>query len=198
MAGLAEYFRSWIAKYRSRSEPQDGLIGTLIQAQDSGQLSEEELLANCILMWFAGDSSTKHLIGNSIFTLLTHPLQLHLLQADSSLIEMAISEVLRYETTFSSVSRTAMSDIKLSNQTIHEGQAVHCIIAAANRDPAQFLEPDKFDIRRQPNPYLSFSRGIHTCIGKHLANMKSEKICYKSADGQHHPMGNGHRTDIYM
>lgn len=126
------------------------------------------------MMFAVGHSSTRNLIGSSILTLLNHPDQLQLLQADPSKIEMTISEVLRYESPVQGISRTAMSDIKLSNQIIHQGEVVNCIIAAANRDPAQFPNPDKFDIRRQPNPYLSFGRGIHNCIGKHLAKLVAE------------------------
>jgi len=72
------------------------------------------------------------------------------------------------------ISRTALADIKLSNQIIHQGEVVNCIIAAANRDPAHFPEPNKFDIKRKPNPYLSFGQGIHNCIGKHLGRLVAE------------------------
>lgn len=174
IAGFAEYFRSLIANWHNYSHSQDALISILIQAQAEGKLSQEELIANCILLFFAGHSTTKYLIGNSILVLLRHPEQLHLLQADPSLIEMAVSEVLRYDSPVHAMSRTALSDIQLSNQTIHRGQSVHCIIAAANRDPAQFPETDKFDIKRKPNPYLSFGKGIHTCIGMHLAKLVAE------------------------
>lgn len=174
IAGFAQYFRSLIAKWNSEFAPEDTLISTLIQAQAEGKLSEEELIANCILIFFAGHSTTKSLIGTSILTLLNHPEQLKLLQADPSLIEMAISEVLRYDSTAQVVPRTALSDVQLSNQTIHRGEIVNCIIAAANRDPAVFSEPNKFDIRRKPNPYLSFGLGIHNCIGKHLAKLVAE------------------------
>ena len=174
IAGLAEYFRSWIAKCRNRSQPQDNLISRLIQAEAEGQISKEELLGTCIFMFAVGHSSTANLIGNNILTLLNHPEQLHLLQADPSLIETTISEVLRYESPVQGVSRTALCDIELSNQIIHQGEVVDCIIAAANRDPAQFPEPNKFDIRRKPNPYLSFGQGIHNCIGKHLGKLVAE------------------------
>ncbi len=174
IAGFAEYFRNLITKWNSDSVPEDTLITTLIQAQAEGKLSEEELIANCILILFAGHSTTKSLIGTSILTLLSHPEQLKLLQADSSLIEMTISEVLRYDSTAQTVARTVLSDVQLSNQTIHQGEVVNCIIAAANRDPAVFSEPNKFDITRKPNPYISFGLGIHNCIGKHLAKLVAE------------------------
>ncbi|WP_017718226.1 cytochrome P450 [Kamptonema formosum] len=170
-SGLVDYFRSFIAKCRTYCPPQDNLIGTLIQAQAEGKVSEEELIANCILMFFAGHSTTKHLIGNSIVALLQHPDQLRLLQADPSLIEMAINEVLRYNSSFQGVSRTALHDIELSEGAIKKGQIVHCLIGAANRDPAQFPDPDKFEIRRNPNSSLSFGHGIHFCFGLHLARL---------------------------
>ena len=174
IAGLAEYFRNWIAKCRTCSQPQDNLISTLIQAEEEGQISEEELLGTCIFMFAVGHSSTGNLIGSSILTLLNHPKQLHLLQADPSLIETTISEVLRYESPVQGISRTALSDIELSNQIIYQGEIINCIIAAANRDPALFPEPNKFDIKRKPNPYLSFGQGIHNCIGKHLGKLVAE------------------------
>lgn len=173
LAGLAEYFRTLIAQYRCSPEISNNLIGQLIKAQTEGQLSEKEVIANCILMW-GGHSTTKHLIGNCIFTLLNHPQQLQMLQANLSLIGMTIAEVLRYESSIQATSRTAFADIQLSNQIIQKGQIVHCIIGAANRDPAQFPDPDQFNIQRTPNPYLSFGRGIHNCIGKHLGKLVAE------------------------
>ncbi len=174
IADLAEYFRHWIVKCRNDSELQDNLISTFIKAEIGDQLSEDELVANCILMFFAGHVTTSHLIGISILTLLNHPEQLQLLQADSTLIEMTIAEGLRYDSPVQGVSRTALSDIQLLNQTICKGEIVNCLIGAANRDPAQFPDPDKFDIRREPNPHLSFGKGIHICIGRHLAKLVAE------------------------
>ncbi|MDB9373322.1 cytochrome P450 [Nodularia sphaerocarpa] len=175
ISGLAEYLRNLIAESRICSQSQDNLISTLIQAEAEGQLSEEELLANCILIFAVGHFSTGHLIGNSILTLLNHPEQLHLLQADPSLIETTIAEVLRYESSAQGISRTALCDIEISNQTIRQGDIVHCLIGAANRDPAYFPHPHQFDIRRKPNSYLSFGQGgIHTCIGMHLAKLATE------------------------
>jgi len=174
IAGLAEYFRNLIAKCRNDSELQDNLISILINAETNGQLSEEELLSHCVLLFFTGYFSSQHLIGIGILTLLNHPQQLQLLQADPTLIEVTIAEVLRYNSPVQGVPRTALSDVQLSNQTIRKGEIVYCLIAAGNRDPAQFPEPDKFDIKRQPNPHLSFGKGIHVCVGRHLAKLVVE------------------------
>lgn len=172
IAGLASYFRNWIDKCRTNSKLQNNLVGAFIQAE--GQISQEEILAHCIIMYFAACSTTKHSISNTILTLLNHPEQLQKLQADPTLIKMTISEVLRYDSPVQGMSRTALSDIQLSNQTIRQGEIITCLIGAANRDPAQFPEPDKFDIQRQPNPHLSFGRGIHICVGRHLAQLVAE------------------------
>ncbi|ETX05040.1 cytochrome P450 [Candidatus Entotheonella palauensis] len=169
IAGLAEYFKSWIAARHTPSQGQDSLIETLIQAESEGQLSEEERLATCIFMFAVGHASTANLLGTGMLTLLNHPEQLRLLQSDPSFIDMTIAEMLRYESPVQGISRTALADVELCHQTIHQGEIVHCLIAAANRDPAKFPNPDIFDIRRHPNPYLSFGQGIHTCIGRHLA-----------------------------
>lgn len=174
IANFAQYFRNWISQDRNPSQPHNNLMSTLIKAQAEGQLSEEELIGNVILMFFAGHSTTKYLIGNSVLALLNHPEQLHLLQGNPDSIQMAIAEVLRYDNSVQFISRTAFSDIQLSSQTIHQGQVVHCILAAGNRDPAQFPHPNQFDIRRKPNPYLSFGRGIHICLGQHLAKLVTE------------------------
>ncbi len=176
IAGFAEYFRSLIAKWHNYSHPQDALISILIQAQAEGKLSEEELIANCILMFFAGHSTSKHLIGNGILALLRHPEQLELLKSDSSLIETTVGEILRYDSSIQATSRTAQCDIQLSARRIHQGQSIHCILAAANRDSERFTEPDKFDIRRKPNPYLSFGQGIHFCLGAHLTKLTTEIV----------------------
>jgi len=174
IAGLAEFFRNRIAECRAGSEPGDNLIGMLIE--EEGQLSEEELLANCIMMFTVGHSSTVNLIGISVLTLLRHPAQLELLAADPALIETAISEVLRYDSPVQGVSRTALRDVELANTKIHRGERVVCVIGAANRDPARFPAPDTFDIRRRPNPHLSFGYGIHTCIGRHLSQLVAKIV----------------------
>jgi len=159
IAGLAEFFRNRIAECHAGSEPTDNLIGMLIE--EAGKLREEELLANCIMMFTVGHSSTVNLIGISVLTLLRHPAQLRLLAEDPSLIETAISEVLRYDSHVQGVSRTALCDVELVNTKIHQGERLVCIIGAANRDPAQFPEPEKFDIRAGPIPtFLSVTASI--------------------------------------
>ncbi|NEZ63594.1 cytochrome P450 [Leptolyngbyaceae cyanobacterium CCMR0082] len=174
IAGLADYFQSWFDQCRNITQGQDNLIATLMQAVADHQLSETELLSTCIFMFTVGHSSTANLLGISMLTLLQHPHQLQLLQSEPSLMGTAINEVLRYDSPVQGVSRKALVDVELDDHMIPRGQVVNCIIAAANRDPAKFSEPDVFNIKRSPNPFLSFGQGIHLCIGKHMAKLVAE------------------------
>nr|VFK59691.1 MAG: hypothetical protein BECKUNK1418G_GA0071005_100834 [Candidatus Kentron sp. UNK]VFK68791.1 MAG: hypothetical protein BECKUNK1418H_GA0071006_100621 [Candidatus Kentron sp. UNK] len=173
IAGLSEYFRDRVAEFRA-SPRQDGLIGAFIEAETAGQLTEEELVANCIMMFTVGHSSTTNLIGIAIRTLLDHPAQMRLLRDNPASMDSAISEILRYDSPVQGVARTALSDVRLSNRIIRCGEVVNCLIGAANRDPDRFPEPDEFRIGRHPNPYLSFGLGTHICTGRHLAKSVAE------------------------
>lgn len=179
ISNLANYFKECTTTRYEKTQGQDSLIASLVKAQADNRLSQEEVIANCILLLIAGSATTKHLLSNSILVLLKHPTQLKLLQTTPSLMPAAIAEVLRYECPVQSVSRTASSNTQLANQTIYKGQPVHCIIAAANRDPAKFSNPNEFSITRSHNPHLSFGRGIHTCIGLHLAQSVAEATVSK-------------------
>jgi len=139
-------------------------------------LSEEKQLANYIMMLAVGHSSTVNLIGVALLSLLRHPAQWRLLAQEPSRIDAAIAEVLRYESPVPGVSRTALSDVALTDKTIRRGEKVICLIGVVNRDPARFPEPDRFDIGRRPNPHLSFGYGIHTCIGKSLAQLATRIV----------------------
>jgi cytochrome P450 len=108
-------------------------------------------------------------MGNAIRILLEHPDALAELQADPSLIPSAIEEVLRYRSPVQSMVRTAVADTELGGQTIRQGETVFALIGSANRDETRFPDPDRFDIRRDPNPHLAFGFGIHYCLGAPLA-----------------------------
>ena len=180
LMGFTQYLRHLMTIRRSDSlrqaqdGAQDNFLNTMIQAHIAGLLSEDELLANGTLLFLAGHSSTRHAIGNGMLALLRHPDQLRLLQSKPELIQTAINESFRYDTSTQVISRTALADVEQGGKTIKKGQEVHFVLGAANRDPEQFPEPDKFDICRKPNRYLSFGRGMHYCIGARLAQVVTQ------------------------
>ncbi|HEU0073927.1 MAG TPA: cytochrome P450 [Dehalococcoidia bacterium] len=165
---IAGYFRDLISK--RRGEPRDDLISALMAAEEQGELlSEDELIATCILLLIAGNETTTHLIGNGMLTLLRNPDQRRRLQADPLLIDTAVDEILRYEGSVQMTSRVVDHDLEFRGQRFEEGQVVLLLLGAANRDPAQFPDPDHFDVARRPNRHLAFGQGIHYCLGAPLA-----------------------------
>jgi hypothetical protein len=165
---IADYFREQIAQ--RRKAPREDLLSALCAAEEQGDLlSEDELIATCILLLVAGNETTTNLIGNGMLALLNHPEERRRLQADPSLIESAVDEMLRYEGPVQMTSRVVDHDLEFRGQRFEEGQVVLLLLAAANRDPAQFPDPDRFDVARRPNRHLAFGQGIHYCLGAPLA-----------------------------
>ena len=166
-----------------RAEPRDDLLSALIAASDGeDKLSEEEVLVNTTLIYAAGFETTTHLIGNTVLTLLRHPDALAQLRADRSLVPSAIEEILRYQPPVQIDGRTTFEDIEIGGVTIPEGANVITLLAAANRDPEVFEDPDRFDITR-PNPQiLSFSYGIHYCLGASLARLEGQVVLERMLD----------------
>jgi cytochrome P450 len=136
------------------------------------RLSEIELLHNCIFLLNAGHETTTNLIGNGIDLLLRHPAALAELRAEPSLIDSAVEEFLRMESSNQLGNRRAAEDTVLGGIHMAKGTYVHIGIGAANRDPAQFPDPDRLDLGRQPNRHLAFATGIHACAGMSLARME--------------------------
>ena len=138
------------------------------------RLSEIELLHNCIFLLNAGHETTTNLIGNGIDLLLRHPTALAELRAEPSLIDRAIEEFLRMESSNQLGNRRAAEDVVLGGIVMAKDTYVHIGIGAANRDPAQFPDPDRLDLRREPNRHLAFGTGIHACAGMSLARMEGQ------------------------
>lgn len=165
---LADYFQGQIAL--RRRAPRDDLLSALIAAEEQGELlSEDELLATCILLLVAGNETTTNLIGNGMLALIENPDQRRLLQEDPSLIPAAVEEMLRYDPPAQITSRIVLTETEFRGHRFQPGQVVLAVLAAANRDPEQFPKPDCFDIRRANNRHLSFGYGIHYCLGAPLA-----------------------------
>ncbi len=160
----------------ARKQPREGLISALVAAEQDGQrLTEDEMAAMVLLLLFAGHITTVHLIGAGVYTLLRHPEQKQSLMADWTQIEDAVHEMLRY---LSPVQTTKpmmpIRDFEWRGQQLKRGDRILALLAAANADPRQFADPERFDIRRHPNPHVAFGAGIHICLGLKLAVAETE------------------------
>jgi hypothetical protein len=170
---LADYFRDELNK--RRRAPRDDLLTALLQAEEHGDLlSEDELLATCILLLVAGNETTTYLIGNGMLALLEFPDQRRRLQAEPSLIASAVDEMLRYDGPVQMTSRIVMEEMEFRGKKMEPGQVILTLLGAANRDPAQFEDPDSLDIGRQNNRHLGFGYGIHYCVGAPLAVVEAQ------------------------
>jgi cytochrome P450 len=160
---------------RQAKEPRGGLMTALIEAEESGErLTEDELVAMVFLLLAAGHETTLHQIALSVLTLLDHPQQLAELTSDWGLADSAVQEMLRY-VSFAQVSkpRYACKDTEFHGQSIHRGQIIFACLAAANSDPVVFENPERLEIRRQPNRHVAFGTGIHVCLGAKLARVET-------------------------
>jgi len=150
------------------------ILSILIRSHDRSELTEPELLHNCIFLLNAGHETTTNLIGNGIAELLRHPEQLARLKASPELVKTAVEEVLRYQSPNQLGNRELSEDMEIGGIRLPAGAMVTLVIGAANRDPEKFADPERFDIGRQPNPHLAFATGIHTCLGMSLARLEGQ------------------------
>jgi pimeloyl-[acyl-carrier protein] synthase len=158
-----------------RRNPREGLIHSLLTAEvDGDRLSEEEVVANTIVTMVGGLETTTNLIGNGVLTLLRNPDQMTKLRNDLTLIPSAVEEMLRYESPSQHTARLAPCDRELGGKQIRKRQAVIAVMAAANRDPERFPDPDRFDISRQDNRHLAFGYAAHYCFGAPLARVEGQ------------------------
>lgn len=173
---LAQMYFQQLFELR-RKNPGDDLTTQLVQAEEDGnKLTNEELTANIILLFGAGHETTVNLIGNGLLALHRNPDQLALLKARPELMEGAIEEFLRYDSSVQMTGRVALEDIDdLGGKRIPKGETVLCLLGSANRDPAVYPDrPDRLDVTRQNVKPLSFGGGIHFCLGAQLARIEAE------------------------
>src|SRR5436309_4701863 len=168
------FLRELIADRRRHPTGDDAeVLSALLAAGDEGdRLSEIELLHQCIFLLNAGHETTTNLIGNGVAALLDNPAELSRLRGKPALIETAVEEVLRYESSNQRGNRRAIADGALGGVPMPAGTLVTLCIGAANRDAAQFPDPDRLDITRTPNRHVAFATGIHACAGMWLARME--------------------------
>jgi cytochrome P450 len=156
-----------------RTTPSDDLIGALVTARDENDaLTEDELLAFVVLLLLGGNETTTNLIGNGLLALATHPEQQQRLRERSELLPTAVEELLRYDPPVQMTVRTPVAATEVGGTKISPDSLVFVLIAAANRDPAKFSDPEVLDIGREPNDHLSFGGGIHFCLGAPLTRLE--------------------------
>jgi cytochrome P450 len=158
---------------RHLSDDKNDVLSQLIIGEPDGEkLTERELLQNCIFLLNAGHETTTNLIGNGVHALLTHPEELQRLRKEPHLIRSAVEEVLRFESSNQLGNRMVAEDLELGGMPMPAGTQLSLCIGAANRDPAHFPDPDRFDIARSPNNHFAFATGVHACAGMSLARLE--------------------------
>jgi pimeloyl-[acyl-carrier protein] synthase len=159
------------------SAPGEDFISVLAQGEKLDILARHEVLANTALLLFAGHETTMNLICNGTLALIRHPEQwARLKENPAARSERATEECLRYDPPVKSTQRIAVQDVELRGKVIRKNDRIRWIIAAANRDPAAFQNPDVFDVCRDPNPHVAFGAGIHHCLGVTLARIEGQEV----------------------
>jgi pimeloyl-[acyl-carrier protein] synthase len=171
---MTAYFHDRIRELKNI--PRDGLVHSLMTAEiDGDRLTEEEVVATSIVTMVGGLETTTNLIGNGVLTLLRNPGEIERMQEDQSLIPSAVEEMLRYESPSQHTGRLAPQDVEWEGKVIRKGQAVMAVMAAANRDPERFPDPDRFDVARIDNRHLAFGYAAHFCFGAALARVEGQE-----------------------
>ena len=169
---LHDYFADEVARRRDRPTDDD-LVGRLVAANADGRLSEAEMLSSCVLLLLGGNETTTRLITNAALTLFRHPGERARVAADPALLATTVDECIRYDTPVQGNVRITTRSVTFAGVDVAEGALIVGLLGAANRDPAHFDEPDRFDAGRDPNPHIGFGRGIHHCLGANLARLET-------------------------
>jgi cytochrome P450 len=170
---MAAYFRRLVAE--RRKAPREDMISALIAAEEAeARLTEDEIVASCILLLFAGHETTANLIGNGVLAFLRHPAELAKLRARPELAADAVEECLRYDGPSGALARVVAVAHEMGGRQLKAGERVYAWMNAANRDPRRFSEPDRFDIARPDNRHLTFGHGAHFCLGAPLARLEAQ------------------------
>ena len=170
---FSSYLDGLIAARRQRQADDRDVLGTLIHGEIDGErLSHDELVQNCIFLLNAGHETTTNLIGNTVDALLRFPDELRRVRRDPSLLKSCIEEGLRFESSNQLGNRRLTADLEIDGERLAAGTYLHIGIGAANRDPAQFATPDRFDAGREPNRHFAFGSGVHMCLGAVLARLE--------------------------
>jgi len=170
---LTSYFRGEVGERRHHKGTD--LVSLLIDIEEDGEvLTEEELYAQCVQLLFGGHETTRNLIGNGLYNLLENPAELSELRRNPEMIRTAVEELLRYESPVQLATRVAKEEMEIAGTQVRPGEAVIFLLAAANRDPRKFENPDKLNLKRIKNDHLAFGAGAHFCIGNLLARLEAQ------------------------
>ena len=170
---MTAYFRERIRE--QQKQPREGLIHSLMTAEVNGdKFTEDEVVANSIITMIGGQETTTNLIGNGLLALLRHANEFERLRREPTLLNSAVEELLRYDCPSQHTARIAPADIEIGGRQIRAGQAVMAVMAAANRDPERFPDPDRLDLARTDNRHLAFGWASHFCFGAPLARLEGQ------------------------
>ena len=168
---FSDYLRELIAE--RRKEPGDDLISGLIAAHDEGdRLTEQEMISTCVLLLNAGHEATVNATVNGWYALFRNPDQLAALRADRALVPTAVEELMRYDTPLQLFERWVLDEIEIDGTVVPRGAEIAMLFGSANHDPEVFADPERLELTRTDNPHISFSAGIHYCIGAPLARIE--------------------------
>ncbi|MGH3728033.1 MAG: cytochrome P450 [Micromonosporaceae bacterium] len=175
------WLREYLCALLDRRRGGDGqdLLTSMLAASDGGErLTDDEIADNAITVLYAGFETSMGMVGNGVAELLRNPGELDRLRADPGLVPGAVEEVLRYEAPIQVTMRSPLEPFEFGGRTMRPGRVLFLLLGSANRDPARFDEPDRFDIGRAPNPHLSFGSGIYHCIGAALARAEGHAVLH--------------------
>jgi cytochrome P450 len=173
MLEMHDYLRALAAD--RRRNPREDVLSTFMAAEAEGIVTEDEAIANCVLLLFAGHETTANLIANGLVLLFDNPGRLAELRANPDLMPSAVEEMLRCDGPAGVIGRFTTEPVELAGHTVPAGKYVFLALMAANRDPDVFADPDTFDITRQRNRHLSFGMGTYYCLGAALARMETDE-----------------------
>jgi len=169
------YLKHLLARRRRDPLDEESMLARLLREERATEpLAETELLQNCVFLLNAGHETTTNLIGNGLHLLLTHPSELQRLRCAPSLVASCVEECLRFESPNQLGNRLVIAPVQIGGKSLEPGAYLHLCIGAANRDPAVFADPDRFDIARSPNPHLAFAAGAHACAGMSVARLEGQ------------------------
>lgn len=166
---LDEYLLDLIGK--RRTEPREDLISAMVARSGAEEITDEELLGTCTQLLFGGNEPVAHMISVGLVVLLRHPEQLARWRATPGIGKTAIEELMRYDSSVQMTFRRALVDCELRGRSLARGDLVAILFGSANRDPLEFVDPDRLDLTRRPNRHLSLGKGIHVCLGAPLARL---------------------------